>query len=107
MHSTITVAGQVGHLFEGDRTGSYCYVPLHLVGIADNGSVHIDEVEYFRSGWALRNMRGAPTDYAGTYLFPNPERMVTDFSPAPIKAFLVRIAELSNHPFDLSVSKER
>jgi hypothetical protein len=107
MRPTITLAGQAGYLFEGDRAGSYCFVPKHLVDIADNGGLRIDEADYFRSGWALRNMRGTPIEWAGNFLFPDPNRMVTDFSPAPISAFLARIDERSDHPFDPSVLAER
>jgi hypothetical protein len=72
------------------------------VDIADDGGVRINEADYFRSGWAIRNMHGTPIECAGRFLFPNPDRMVTDLSPDPIRAFLVRMAGRSNHPFDPS-----
>ena len=107
MCPTITLAGQVGFLFESDRAGCYCFVPQELAEISDNSGVRIDQAAYFRSGWALRNMRGTPIEWAGTYLFPDPDRMVTDFSPAPISGFMARIEQRSSHPLDPSVSAAR
>jgi len=74
------------------------------LAFSDNGGVRIDKAAYFRSGWALRNMRGTPIEWAGTYLFPDPDRMVTDFSPAPISGFMARIEQRSSHPLDPSVA---
>ena len=92
MHPTITVAGRVGYLFEAAAPGSYCFVPREHVNFADDGKIVVDEVEYFRRGWALRNMRCTPIEIAGTYLFPNPSRLISDFSAAPLRQFLATIA---------------
>ena len=92
MRSTVTVAGQSGYLFESGNVGSYCFVPQDCVHVADDGRIIIDEVRYFRSGWALRNMRCAPTESPGTFLFPDSNRMVSDFGPALLKQFLATAA---------------
>ena len=99
MNPTITVDGQVGYLFEGEKLGSFCFVPQDQVRFSDNGKVVIDEVQYFRSGWALRNMRSTSSDYSGTYLFPNLSRLIRDFDTAGPRRFLAAVASHSFHPF--------
>ena len=105
MHPTIIVAGQVGYLFEGKSRGSYCFVPQDQVRFADDGKITIDEIQYFRSGWALRNMRSTSTESAGTYLFPKSDRLISDFDPAPLKRFLSAAAANSSHPFPARESR--
>ena len=99
MNLTITVDGQVGYLFEGEKLGSICFVPQDQVRFADDGKAVIDEVSYFTSGWALRNMRSASCESSGTYLFPNLGRLITDFDSAGTRRFLSTAASHSAHPF--------
>lgn len=106
MRSTIIVDGQVGYLFEGERSGSFCFVPENLVHFDDNGKTVVDEVQYFRSGWALRNMRSASIENTGPYLFPNTRRLISDFNLAGPKRFLSAMAVHSCHPFAPSLVRQ-
>jgi hypothetical protein len=99
MNATITVDGQVGYLFEGETRGSYCFVPQDQVRFTDDGNPVINEVQYFKSGWALRNMRSTSTDSAGTYLFPNLGRLITDFGSVGPRRFLSMAAAHPPHLF--------
>ena len=106
MHGTIILAGQEAYLFEGTGVGTYCFVLQDQVCFSDNGKVIIDEVRYFKSGWALRNMRCTPIESAGTFLFSKPDRLISNFSPVPLSHFLSRLAAHSSHPFAASVACE-
>ena len=103
MNPTITVEGQVGYLFEGEETGSYCFVPQDQVRFADDGKAVINEVQYFKSGWALRNMRSTSCDSAGTYSFPNLGRLITNVDSVGPRRFLSTVASHSSHPFPARV----
>ena len=105
VNPTIIVDGQVGYLFEAEKFGSICFVPKDQVLFSADGIAVIDEVRYFQSGWALRNMRSTSIDSAGTYLFPNPGRLISDFSSARTKSFLSALASHSIHPFPASVAR--
>ncbi len=104
MRPTITVDGQVGYLFEGEKLGSYCFVPQDQVRFADDGNAVIDEIRYFKSGWALRNMRSTASDSAGTYLFPNPGRLISNVDSAGPRRFLSAVTTHSSHPFAARVA---
>jgi hypothetical protein len=103
MNPTITVDGQVGYLFESEKTGSYCFVPQDQIRFADDGKAVINEVQYFKSGWALRNMRSTSSDRAGTYLFPNLGRLITNVDSVGPRRFLSTVASHSSHPFPAHV----
>jgi hypothetical protein len=106
MHPTIILAGQEGYLFEGKAVGTYCFVPRDQVRFTDDGNVGIDEVRYFSSGWALRNMRATPVESAGTYLFPKSDRLISNLSFLPVRQFLSALVARSAHPFAASVAPQ-
>jgi hypothetical protein len=105
--STIIVDGQEGYLFEGEKSRSFCFVPVDLVHFAEDGSAIVDEVQYFQSGWALWNMRRASIENTGPYLFPNTRRLISDFNLAGPKCFLSAMAAHSTHPFSAGLVPER
>lgn len=96
--------GQVGYIFEGEAPQTFCFVPEACVK-TNGGEVSIDEMEYVRSGWDLKNMRmsNAPS---GNHLFPRASHPANDFETEPVKIFLDRIRALVPPvapPFDASL----
>ena len=56
----------------------------------DVGGAHVDEIEYIRSGWDVRNMRFSDmTD--GQHLFPKMLCPIVNLDAEPVRHFVDRI----------------
>jgi hypothetical protein len=86
------VGGEIGWIFAGEFPLTYCFVPENSILFHDDGP-QLDEVTYFRSGWAERNFR-ANDGGAGHYLFPNLSKPVTKSEGEATTQFLHRTETL-------------
>jgi hypothetical protein len=71
------------------------------VVFAADGSVIIDEQQYFLGGWSIRNMRWADTGSGGSHLFPDAGQLISDLTIPAVRNFLARAASRSRHPFPM------
>ena len=85
----IRAGGCVGRIFEGESGPTYCFVPDDCIFFED-GKLRVEEGDYVRSGWDVRNMRF--NDFGtGQHLFPNAARPVVDLDNDSVRVFLHRI----------------
>jgi hypothetical protein len=84
-----------GYLFKSDDPASFCFVPEECVFLGADGSVQIDEIKYFTSGWSVRNMRSGDSESGGSFLFPQADKLVRELTAPAVQKFLERI---SGHP---------
>lgn len=87
---TVTARGRPGFIFEGEFPQTYCFVPIECLD-SEGDIIRLAEVEYVRTGWAERNMRFNDAG-EGHHLFPNAQRMISDFENDPVRTFLHRLA---------------
>jgi hypothetical protein len=102
MNPTITVNGEIGYIFAGTLPDTYCFVPDHYVAITDDGRVTVDEIQYFVSGWSVRNMRAAYSEPGGSHLFPDQNDLIRDFKSPEVEQFLSRVTSRTHHPFSMT-----
>lgn len=86
---TVTVNGRPGLIFEGEIPDTYCFVPQDCVSVDADGP-HVNELQYLRSGWDVRNMRCNETP-DGNHLFPKARARVSQLDGEPVRHFLTRI----------------
>lgn len=86
---TVTVNGRPGLIFEGEIPETYCFVPQECLSVDADGE-HVNEIQYLRSGWDVRNMRCNETP-DGNHLFPKTHGRAVKLDAAPVRHFLDRI----------------
>lgn len=89
---TVVVAGASGVVFEGETPDTFCFVPQQCVR-EDNGKLRVDEIDYVKSGWDVKNVRFSNPPF-GNHLFPNSDRVVQDLEQPAVRGFLDRIRRL-------------
>jgi len=86
--AAVMVRGQRGYVFESADRKVYCFVPDDCVYRVENGLLLVNEIAYFRSGWAVRNRRLHHPEADGSCMFPVPDGLVVDPGIAPVQEFL-------------------
>jgi hypothetical protein len=88
MNEPITIGREQGWIFRGEVGELFCFVPLHCVWIADDGTIRVDQLEYYRSGWSTRNVRLADPAHDGSHAFPDESRPPVDPADDDVRAFI-------------------
>jgi hypothetical protein len=88
---TIKIGTQSGYLFEGERVGSFVFVPATCIRLALGRTAEIDELGYSQSGWDVKNMRFNSGLNNGKRLYPNPKLPVTDLADPLVARFIERL----------------
>jgi len=87
--NAVTIDGHQGSIFEGELPETYCFVPEECIS-TDRAGLHVNELDYVRSGWDVRNMRFSETT-DGQHLFPKPLCPVINLEDEAVRKFLTRI----------------
>ncbi len=85
----VKAGGHLGRIYEGENPQTYCFVPDDCI-IFEDGKVRIEEGDYIRSGWDVRNMRFNDSGL-GQHLFPNLDRPIMNLEADSVRVFLDRI----------------
>ncbi len=90
--ATITIDGRTGRVFEGEIPETYCFVPEEFI-FSDGEGLRVDEGNYIRSRWDVRNMRFNDAG-EGQHLFPNAQRLMADLNGERVSIFIRRLASV-------------
>ncbi len=88
MNEPIAIGREQGWIFHGEVGDLFCFVPSHCVWIADDGTIRVNQLEYFRSGWSTRNVRLADPAHDGSHAFPDESRPLADPERDDVRAFI-------------------
>ena len=88
----VTVQGAAGFVFQAPDETSFCFVPEDCVFLSNQARIEIDGIRYVRSGWCVRNMRYVDHESGSSYLFPDPEKLVSEVTTTAVKNFPHQVA---------------
>jgi len=86
---TVTINGRPGLIFAGELPDTYCFVPQECITVDADGE-HVNEIEYIRSGWDIRNMRHNESTDAN-HLFPKVRGRLASLDGQSVRHFMTRI----------------
>ena len=87
--STLFIGGLDGFIFEGEAPQTCCFVPAYCLS-SEDGVFRVDEGDYVRSGWGVRNMRFNDAG-GGQHLFPDARRPIVATDSDRVRTFIHRL----------------